>query len=206
MKYNIPNITGVIPGTSNPNPNTNVEWVQSRKPSGRRGSVWRLWSHQTLNKAHLLGHGQGRDGVVQEHRQEFGVQPLLTSAVAAAAATVARRSTNNGGLGQSQHSERRMDGEDRPEKSPESIKYTHVNVFFCGGRPKLDLDQWHRHSKGGCIGGRSKKWTYKTVRGLIQRLCYSQERLRCQQQWSDSFVEAHSPTQTSNIKNKKSLN
>lgn len=86
-------------------------------------------AHQTLNEAHLLGHGQGRDGVVQEHRQEFGVQPLLTSAVAAAAA-VARRSTNNGGLGQSQHSERWMDGEDRPEKSPESIKYTHVNVFF----------------------------------------------------------------------------
>lgn len=64
--------------------------------------------------------------MVQEHRQEFGVQPLLTSAVAAAAATVARGGANNWRLGQSQHSERWMDGEDRPEKSPGSIEHTHT--------------------------------------------------------------------------------
>lgn len=65
-------------------------------------------SYQSLYEAHLLSFGQWGDSVIEEHGEQLWAQPLLASAVAAAACT----GTNNRGLRQGQHPERRVDGED----------------------------------------------------------------------------------------------
>lgn len=67
-------------------------------------------SHQSKDEIHFLCFGQRSDCVVQEHWKQLCVQPLLTIF------TVCTGSYN-GGLGQSQHPKRWMDGKNWPGKT-----------------------------------------------------------------------------------------
>lgn len=61
-------------------------------------------SHQSQDEIHFLCFGQRSDCVVQEHWKQLCVQPLLTIFAVCTG-------SYNGGLGQSQHPKRWMDGE-----------------------------------------------------------------------------------------------
>jgi len=61
-------------------------------------------SHQSLYEVHLLCSGHRADRVVEEHGEQLRSEPLLLTSAAAGA--------HHGGLRQSQHPERRVDGED----------------------------------------------------------------------------------------------
>lgn len=110
LKLHVKNKVNSYFFSKSPNPRKLNEIFQSQNLYQRTNSWPLRVSHQSLQQVDLLGSGQWPDGVVQEHGEQFGTQPLLT--FSAAAATGACTGADKWRLSQGEHSERRVDGKD----------------------------------------------------------------------------------------------